>query len=245
VRPEPYAWTVHPEATAAIALLVVAYVLARRGHTVPRWRTACFVLGVALLLVTAVTPLEALSYHLLSAHLLQNVVLAEWAPALLVLGLAPSLARALARARVIRELTRPVVALPLWLATYLLWHLPPAYDAALEHSGTLLHLEHALYLTTGVLMWWPVVHDAPHRLASGARGAYVFAGFVLAAPLGLMLALLPRPVYAYYEDASMWGLTPHGDQQLAGVTMAAEQSLVFFAAFAFFFARFLREQDAG
>ena len=36
------------------------------------------------------------------------------------------------------------------------------------------------------------------RLASGARAAYAFAAFVLASPIGLLLALLPRPVYAFY-----------------------------------------------
>jgi len=36
------------------------------------------------------------------------------------------------------------------------------------------------------------------------------------------------------------------DQQIAGVTMAVEQAIVFFAVFAYFFARFLRtEHIAG
>ena len=34
------------------------------------------------------------------------------------------------------------------------------------------------------------------------------------------------------------------DQQLAGVTMALEQAFVFFAVFAYWFLRFLAEQDA-
>jgi hypothetical protein len=77
--------------------------------------------------------IDALSYHLLSAHLLQNVVLAEWAPALLVLGLPPGLAAAIGGIPAIRLLTRPPVALGLWLATYFVWHLPALYDTALEH----------------------------------------------------------------------------------------------------------------
>jgi hypothetical protein len=51
-------------------------------------------------------------------------------------------------------------------------------------------------------------------------------------------------VYGFYEDAPrLWGLSALTDQQIAGVTMAGEQALVFFAVFAFFFTRFLREQD--
>jgi cytochrome c oxidase assembly factor CtaG len=196
------------------------------------------------LLVTAVTPLEALSYHLLSAHLLQNVILAEWAPALLVLGIPPALGARIARLPAVGLLTRPPVALGLWLLTYFLWHLPPAYDTALEHPSTLLHLEHACYLAAGSLLWWPVFQDAPYRLSNAARALYLFLAFVLASPVGLLLALVPEPAYDYYvEGGGLWGLGPHADQQAAGVTMAAEQALVFFAVFAVFFFRFLADEE--
>ena len=55
-------------------------------------------------------------YVLLSAHLIQNVAIAEWAPALLVAGLPPALGEFVARAPGARALTRPTVALPLWFA---------------------------------------------------------------------------------------------------------------------------------
>ena len=41
----------------------------------------------------------------------------------------------------------------------------------------------------------------------------------------------------------MWGLSRLTDQQLGGMTMAAEQSVVFFAVFAYWFLRFLSEQE--
>jgi cytochrome c oxidase assembly factor CtaG len=94
-------------------------------------------------------------------------------------------------------------------------------------------------------MWWPLVHDVPRRLASGARAGYAFAAFVFAAPLGLLLTLLPRPVYDFYEHAPrLWGLSPLADQELAGVTMASEQALVLFAVFLYWFRRFLAEEGA-
>jgi cytochrome c oxidase assembly factor CtaG len=204
---------------------------------------AAFAAGCVLLLFTAVTPLDALSYHLLTAHLLQNVILAEWAPALLVLGIPPGLAAELADLPGARVLTRPPVALGLWLVTYFLWHLPRLYDAALENDA-LLHLEHACYLLAGSLLWWPILQDAPQRLSSAARALFLFLAFLLASPVGLLLALLPEPVYDYYvEGGGLWGLNPHADQQVAGVTMALEQAIVFFAVFAFFFFRFLAEEE--
>jgi cytochrome c oxidase assembly factor CtaG len=73
----------------------------------------------------------------------------------------------------------------------------------------------------------------------------VFAAFLLAAPLGLLLLLLPRAVYGYYVEAPrLWGLSPLSDQEIAGGTMVAEQAIVFFSVFAYWFRRFLAEEGA-
>ena len=85
--------------------------------------------------------------------------------------------------------------------------------------------------------------DERGRLHDGAKALYLFTAFVLASPLGLLLALLPHPVYAFYKHAPhLWGLGHLTDQQIAGVTMAVEQAIVFFALFAFYLARFLRSE---
>ena len=148
---------------------------------------------------------------MLWVHLLQNVVLAEWAPLLIVLGIPPALAaRSAARDGSSASLTHPLVALPLWLVNYALWHVPAVYDAALRHPHSLLHLEHATYVAHGRRA---LVAGLPGRaagaLAARARALYVFAAFVLSAPLGLVLALVPDPVYDFYVDAPerLWGLS--------------------------------------
>jgi cytochrome c oxidase assembly factor CtaG len=106
-------------------------------------------------------------------------------------------------------------------------------------------LEHVCYLAAGVLLWWPVFQDVPHRLSSAARALYLFLAFVLASPIGLLLALLPEAAYDSYVDGDrLWGLSAHADQQIAGVTMSVEQAIVFFAVFAVFFFRFLAEEEA-
>jgi cytochrome c oxidase assembly factor CtaG len=185
-------------------------------------------------------------HYLLSAHLLQNVILAEWAPLLVVLGVSGPMAAALSGAEVWRVLTHPAVALPLWLVDYFAWHVPALYQAALGTHTWLVHVEHACYFATGILMWWPLVQDEPRRLASGARAAYAFAAFLLASPLGLLLALVPKPVYDFYVDARprVWGLSALADQQIAGVTMASEQAIVLFVVFLYWFRRFLAEEGA-
>jgi len=240
----PGAWSWNAEALVPVALAGL-YLVGTRGESI-RGRTAAFLTGCALLVAALVTPLDTLAReYLVWAHLLQNVVLAEWAPLLLVLGIPPGLAERLTRPRAIRLLTTPFVALPLWVATYALWHVPALYDAALRHPSSLLALEHATYVASGVLFWWCVWQEAPHRLSAIARAGYVVAAFVLSAPLGLVLALVPRPLYDFYAHAPerVWGIARLEDQQLGGMTMAGEQSVVFFVVFALWFTRFLAEQE--
>ena len=240
----PGAWSWNAEALVPVALAGL-YLVGTRGEST-RGGTAAFLTGCALLVAALVTPLDTLAReYLVWAHLLQNVVLAEWAPLLLVLGIPPGLAERLTRPRAIRLLTTPFVALPLWVATYALWHVPALYDAALRHPSSLLALEHATYVASGVLFWWCVWQEAPHRLSAIARAGYVVAAFVLSAPLGLVLALVPRPLYDFYAHAPerVWGIARLEDQQLGGMTMAGEQSVVFFVVFALWFTRFLAEQE--
>jgi putative membrane protein len=243
---DPYTWSWNPEALIVVPLMTAGYVLGIRRFPTAWWRIACFSTAMVLLLVVTITPLETIAMnYLLTIHLLQNVVLAEWAPLLVVLGLPPALAATLARVPTVRALTHPAVAVALWLANYMLWHLPWLYDTALENPHTLLHLEHALYFTTGVAMWWSVVQDEPHRLGAGVRAGVVFAAFILGSPIGLVLALIPDAIYDFYVDAPerLWGLTALEDQQIAGALMAVEQAVVFFAVFAVFFLRFLTEEE--
>jgi cytochrome c oxidase assembly factor CtaG len=232
----PYAWPTQWEsdAFALVPALSLSYYLLVRREGVAWWRIVCFVLAMLLLAAVFATPLETLALnYLLTAHFLQNVTVAEWAPALLVLSLPPALGR---------RVTVPMLpALAVWLGIYFAWHVPAVYDFALRHPHSVLHLEHATYLVAGVALWWPVVHG---RARSGVKAAYLFAAFVLASPLGLLLALLPDAVYGFYAARpTVWGLSHVLDQEIAGTTMAAEQAVVFFAAFTYCFLRFLREEE--
>jgi cytochrome c oxidase assembly factor CtaG len=236
----PGEWPVDAEAVVGIPALFGAYTLAQRQHPSSPARRAAFVLAVLLLLAAFATPVQTIALHyLLSAHLFQNVVTAEWASGLTVVAIAPPLARRLGRHAVARALTHPLVALPVWLATYYAWHVPWIYDAALRHTHSLLHVEHATYFLAGMLMWWPVVHG---RWSDGVKALYLFGAFVLASPLGLLLALLPRPVYSFYEHAPHLWIGHLTDQQVAGTTMAVEEALVFFGASTVYLTRFLRHE---
>jgi putative membrane protein len=246
VAPSPWSWESAWEEAGLALVLAVAYIAAFRRRPTSRLRAAAFLTSCALVAAVTTTPLATLALHYhLWAHLVQNVALAEWAPALAVFGLAPGMAAVLASYRPVRALTHPLVALPVWLAAYGAWHVPAIYEAALEHRALLL-AEHVTYFGAGCLLWWAVFQDRPRRLSSGAKAAYVFAAFVFASPLGLLLALLPSPLYDFYVDAPrLWGLDAATDQQIAGIVMALSEATVFFGVFARFFVRFLAEEEAG
>jgi cytochrome c oxidase assembly factor CtaG len=168
-------------------------------------------------------------------------MIADWAPPLLVAGLTPAMARGVERFRPLRLLTRPTVALVYWLCAWYVLHLPAVYGYALEH-GWALGLEHLVFLTAGLAFWWPVLQ--PGRIRAAPRVAYLFGAFLLAAPVALGIALADTPLYGFYERApKLFGLSALADQQLGGILMAVEQSLVLFAAFWVALARLLDEEE--
>ncbi len=247
IAASPYTWQADVDTTLVVPALLLVYLFLAARFGVSRRQAARAAGSLALLSVAFWSPIHHLGLHyLLSAHLLQNVILAEWAPFLAVAALSAPMALTASRHRLWRLLTHPFVALPLWLGGYYVWHIPLIYDAALHHQSILIHLEHAWYFGSGILFWWAVVQDEPHRLRSVHRAAYAFAAFVFAAPVGLLLALLPKPIYGYYVAARprVWGLSPLSDQEIAGVTMAAEQATMLFAVFAVWFRRFLADEGA-
>jgi cytochrome c oxidase assembly factor CtaG len=226
---------------------VYGYVrLARTVERPSHWRATLFGLGVALVAVSLNSPLETIAVHyLLVVHLLQNVMIADWAPPLLVLGLTPAMRAEVARrgGRTLAVLTRPRVILPSWLVVWYGVHLPAFYDYALRHPW-LLNVEHALLLGAGLLFWWPVFSELPQHLSSALKLVYLGAAYVGSAFLSLALIFSSSAFYGFYEAAPrLWGLSPEKDQNLGGILMNGEQMIVFFAALSYFLLRLLSEEE--
>ena len=226
---------------------VYGYVrLARKVDRPSPWRATLFGLGILLVAVPVNSPLETIAIHyLLVVHLLQNVMIADWAPPLLVLGLTPAMRAVVAErgGRWFAVATRPRFALPFWLAVWYGVHLPQFYDYALRHPW-LLNLEHALLLGAGLLFWWPVFAELPQRLSSALKLVYLGAAYVGSAFLSLALIFSASAFYTFYEQAPrLLGLSPEKDQNLGGILMNGEQMIVFFAALSYFLMRLLSEEE--
>jgi cytochrome c oxidase assembly factor CtaG len=171
----------------------------------------------------------------------QHLLLGDLAPLALLAGLTRPLLRpllALPPLRVLRVLAHPLVALPLWAVNLYVWHLPVMYEAAIANDA--VHaLEHALFFTTGLLMWSPVLETlpAPAWFGTVAKLGYVVVVRIATTILGNVFIWTDHVVYDPYLGAGT------SDQALAGALMMIEGSIVTIAAFALLFLRMFEEGE--
>jgi cytochrome c oxidase assembly factor CtaG len=247
-------------AALALALFVQAFVRLRRRRPehAPWTRALLFAAGLALLVVPLVSPLDQVAdEELLSAHMLQHVLIGDAAPALLVTAvrgpllfflLPPFLLRPLASFGPLRAalsvLLRPLVSLGLWAVALVAWHLPSAYDYAAAHPA--VHdLEHLSFVLAGTLAWVQLVDPARHgRLRRPQRVFFALAMLALAHPLVDVLLFSSSPQYPRYavQPDRLFGLSPMTDQRLAGVVMMVEQLLALGICVAFLLWPYVRER---
>jgi putative membrane protein len=237
-------WEAPPLVLAASGVAVVLFAQAfvrlrrRRPDLAPWSRPLLFAAGLVLLVLPLVSPLDAAGDEkLLSAHMLQHVLIGDAAPALLLVAvrgplvfflLPPAVLRPLAALRLLRAflsaLLRPLVSLALWTVTIMVWHVPALYDYAAGHP--LVHgLEHASFVAAGTLAWTQLVDPARHeRLRRPQRIFFALALLALTQPLVdyLLFGSAAYPRYVHQPER-VFGLSPLADQRLAGAVMMAEQ----------------------
>jgi putative membrane protein len=196
------------------------------GLTSARRQVASFVGALVVLFLALNGPLHNLSdTYLFSAHMAQHLLLTLVFPPLLLYGTPSWVVRPLLRPRWImstaRVVTRPLVAATLFTAPIVLWHVPAFYEAALRHHN--LHiLQHLVFLTTAVIMWWPVLSPVPElpRVPYMLQMLYLFLLGIPMSVTGALITLSDRPLYPFYAAAPrVWGLSPLDDQQIGGLLM--------------------------
>jgi len=243
VHPAPWSFSWEPLFLALAVVAAIVYARAARTARPSTVRVVVFALGLALVVAALCSPLETIARHyLLLFHLLGNVMIADWAPPLLILGLTPEMRRSIARrgGRPLARITQPWVSLPVWLGVWYLVHLPAFYDYALRHTWA-LNVEHALLIAAGLLFWWTVFGGV---LSTAATLAYLGVAFVASSFLGLAFIFSSSAFYDFYKEAPrLWGLSAAKDQNLGGILMNAEQTVVFLAALSYFLIRLLDEED--
>ena len=263
-------WTFPPLPTLAILVATIWWTWATRrvnsahpDNPVPRIRTWAFAAAMVALAFALLSGIERYDTTLFSVHMVQHLLLTMVAAPLIVLAAPITLILRLAapdtrrrvvlpvlHSRVVRFLAFPVVA---WLAfAVVMWgaHFSPLFDVALEDP--LAHdFEHALFLGTALLFWWPVVaaDPSPTRLAHPSRTLYTFLQMPQNTFLAVIILGATVPLYEHYASLQIpwpgWTTTALDDQRLAAGIMWVGGDLLFIGAVAAVVWGWMRAEEAN
>lgn len=220
------------------------------------WRPMAMAGAVVSLLVVTLPPLGEVLEQRLATHMVQHIVMIMVTAPLLALAAPgqPTLAGLPAGVR--RPLVRlghrlpgavllaPGFAWVLHIAALWAWHMPAAYDAAL--NSEVVHLcEHACFLLTAWVFWWHLTTVAGRRLRGPAALLYVVAAVPPGAALGAMLTFPQHPLYpAQAAHAAASGINPLLDQRIGGLVMWIPLDLVYLAIAVLLMGRWFKTMDA-
>lgn len=247
----------HVEAVFAplelLPLTIVAFLyakrsltLAQKGRPAPLWRQICFASGLLIIVLAQASPIAHLGEELVIAHMVEHLMLGDIATLLMVLGLTGPLLQPILAIRVfdrLRILAHPLVAFPLWVLNFYVWHIPALYEAA--YGGAPMHaLEHMCFIFFGCLMWMPAFGPLPKPtwFTNAWKVGYVIAVRFAGAILGNVLMWSGSVLYpAYAEGERYWNVSPLADQSTAGVVMMVEGTFLGLGLLAWVFFEVARE----
>jgi putative membrane protein len=255
-------WHPHPDVWLAVASLAGGYAWAV-GTRGPRDDTsgspavsgkqmATYYAGVVLLWLAADWPLHDLAERSsFSVHMIQHLVLTFVVPPLLLLGVPTWLWRWLLKPiwafRIVRFLTRPLVALILFNAAIAITHWPLLVNSSVESVP--LHLAiHWTLVATALFMWWPVVAPLPElaSLSEPAKMFYLFLQSILPTVPASFLTFASDPVYDVYVGMPhLFGMSTVMDQQISGLIMKIGGGLLLWSVIAFLFFKWHASEEAG
>jgi cytochrome c oxidase assembly factor CtaG len=220
--------------------------LARRGRPDrARRRRAHAVLfygGLAVLLLAVCSPVDYWAGYYFFVHMVEHILIMFVAPALIVAGapwlplihgLPVGVRRRAMRALILSRWAAPVRAVATaltggWLAVVLfnaamvLWHLPALFDLAERNQLVHIWLMHASFFGTGVLFWLQVIPSYPLRPKLGTRSqiAAVLSTNVVMIFLAMALSLFTdRSLYPVYNHLAGVKLAPFASQQIGAAIL--------------------------
>ena len=246
-------WVLAVEVLYVRALLV----LRGRGVAVPWGQVVVWHAGIALWAV-ALGGLGSLAEESLAAHMVEHLLLADLGAPLLVAGMRnPVLAFMLPRGvlvavarrqrlrRAFRALRRPVPALVVFATVLYAWHIDVLFEAAVA-SPWVHALQHASFVSTGILVWWAAL-EPKRRRTPGAlwKIGHILAARLLSMMVGMAFVLIRVPVYvgAYGSGERRFGLEAVDDQRAAGALMLSVDIAIMVFALAYFFLRAAQQED--
>jgi putative membrane protein len=249
--------------SSALIFATFLYVRASLGvrsqdhGTLGSWRAGSFLLGLLFIWIATASPLAALDHEMLTAHMVQHLLLMTLAPPLILLGMPrkPPVHGSLQRA--IQTAGRPLRSEPMqqlasvathptlrWLvaASMLVgWHIPPVFMLGLR-SEVWHSVEKLCFLASGLLFWWPVVRPSAStsKWPESSILLYLFLATLPCDILSGFLVFCDRVIYpVFLSSPRPFGLSALEDQQCAGALMWTCVTVVYLIAGAVFTARLL------
>ena len=213
--------------TLVFASLVYLHGWLRRRHqhdNVKGWRAGSFMLGLLFIWIATASPLAALDHEMLTAHMIQHLLLMTLAPPLILFGTPQKL--------LAHGVLNPAFCWVAAAGTLVVWHIPSVFMLGLR-SEMWHGIEQASFLTAGLLFWWPVVE--PSRNASKWPEwlilLYLFLATLPCDILSGFLVFCDRVVYPVFLSSPRYmGLSPLEDQQCAGALMWTCVTVVYLIA---------------
>jgi putative membrane protein len=237
-----------PALAVGVMYAVRAHRLAGQGRPVASWRRACFYGGLGLIAITLVSPLGVLSGELFWAHMAEHLLLADLGALLLVLGLTGPLLAPLLRNPALgwlRHLAHPVLALALWSADLLFWHLVGPHELAVRND--VVHaLQHMLFVGFGINMWMALLGPLPKPAWFGnfAKLLYIVVVRLTSTVLANVFVWSNDAFFGVYGPGERaHGISPHTDQVVAGSIMMVEGSILTLCLFCWLFLRSASEGE--
>jgi putative membrane protein len=242
----------------AALIYLLGWVRVRRldRDSVAGWQAASFTLGLLFIWIATASPLAVLDHHMLTAHMVQHLILMTFAPPLILLGASvkafgyglPHRVQVMGQSfqstglhQVWSALTHPAIC---WLgaaSTLVAWHIPAMFALGLQ-SQIWHGIEQASFLATGLLFWWPVVQPLPNSLKwpESSILLYLFLATLPCDILSGFLVFCDRVVYpAFLSSPQSFGLSALEDQQCAGALMWTCVTVIYLIAATIFTARLL------
>lgn len=253
---DPWRFQPNIEVYLLVGFLIGAYVYLVRvigpkavrpgEEVVSRRQLRCFMGSMVMLFAASTWPIHQVGEdYLYSAHMLQHMMLSYFLPPLVLLATPEWLLRVLVGEgttyRVVRFLSKPVVAAVLFNGMVMITHIPGVVNGSTV-NGPFHFLVHFMVVMTAVLAWMPVVGPLPElQMRHGGKMIFLFLfGVVPTVPAG-WLAMAERPVYSHYgnQPVRVWNIDPINDQQVAGLIMKVGGGLFLWTIVIFlFFKRF-------
>lgn len=237
-----------PGFVAALLYWRRARTLAVAGRAVGRGRQASFYGGLLIIQATILSPLAHMADELFWAHMAEHLLLADLGALAVAAGLTGPMLQPILRVpglAWLRHLAHPVLAVVLWSANLVAWHVPVLHEAALR-SEPLHGVQHALFIGLGLNMWLALLGPLPKPawFGNAARLVYVIGVRLTGTIVANAFVWAQTNLYpAYAAGRARWDLAASTDQVVAGSIMMVEGSILTICLFGWLFLRSAREGE--